>query len=102
MEYQFSSFQNTVCDFVEKWNAYNVLCKVENDNIILTYRFKMIIFVYLNCKDYSIFCIDIHNILFLHIFFQQNSINTWYVCVQLIKFIYIYIYLYGLSRMKFY
>ena len=34
VEYQFASFQNTVCNFVEKWNTYNVLCKVENDNIV--------------------------------------------------------------------
>ena len=33
-EYQFTRFQNTVCNFVEKWNAYNVLCKVEIDNIV--------------------------------------------------------------------
>ena len=32
VEYQFARFQNTVCNFVERWNAYNVLCKVENDN----------------------------------------------------------------------
>ena len=38
MEYLFASFQNTVCNFVEKWNVYNVLCKVENDNIVLPYR----------------------------------------------------------------
>ena len=34
VEYQFARFQNTVCNFVEKWNAYNVLCKVENYNIV--------------------------------------------------------------------
>ena len=34
VEYQFASFQNTVCNFGEKWNAYNVLCKVKNDNIV--------------------------------------------------------------------
>ena len=33
VEYQFASIQNAVCNFVEKWNAYNVLYKVENDNI---------------------------------------------------------------------
>ena len=27
-------FQNTVCNLVEKWNTYNVLYKVENDNIV--------------------------------------------------------------------
>ena len=32
--YQFARFLNTECNFVEKWNAYNVLCKVENDNIV--------------------------------------------------------------------
>ena len=26
-------FRNTVLNFVEKWNVYNVLCKVENDKI---------------------------------------------------------------------
>ena len=34
VEYPFARFQNTVCNFVERWNTYNVLCKVENDNII--------------------------------------------------------------------
>ena len=34
VEYQFDRFQNTVCNLVEKWSAYNVLCKVENDNIV--------------------------------------------------------------------
>ena len=31
VEYQFARFQNTVCNFVERWNTYNVLGKVEND-----------------------------------------------------------------------
>ena len=32
VEYHFASYHNTVCNFVEKWNAYyNVLCKVKND-----------------------------------------------------------------------
>ena len=44
VEYQFAIFQNTVCNFVERWNTYNVLCKVENDNIVLTYREKCFIF----------------------------------------------------------
>ena len=34
VEYQFAIFQNTVCNFVERWNTYNVLCKVENDTIV--------------------------------------------------------------------
>ena len=34
VEYQFARFQNTVCNFVERWNTYNVLSKVENDNIV--------------------------------------------------------------------
>ena len=34
MEYQLARFQNTVCIFGEKWNTYNVLGKVENDNIV--------------------------------------------------------------------
>ena len=34
VEYQFASFQNTVCNFIENWNTYNVLCKVEHDNIV--------------------------------------------------------------------
>ena len=34
VEYQFARFQNTVCNFVERWNTYNVLCKMENDNIV--------------------------------------------------------------------
>ena len=43
MEYQFARFQNTVCNFVERWNTYNVLCKVESGKwkmtiLFLTYR----------------------------------------------------------------
>ena len=34
VEYQFAIFQNTLCNFVERWNTYNVLGKVENDNIV--------------------------------------------------------------------
>ena len=34
VKYQFAIFQNTVCNFVERWNTYNVLGKVENDNIV--------------------------------------------------------------------
>ena len=34
VEYQFARFQNTVYNFVERWNTYNVLGKVENDNIV--------------------------------------------------------------------
>ena len=34
VEYQLASFQNTVCNFVERWNTYNALGKVENDNIV--------------------------------------------------------------------
>ena len=30
--------EHRVCNFVEKWNIYNVLCKVEIDNIVLTYK----------------------------------------------------------------
>ena len=44
VEYQFVRFHNTVCNFVEKWNTYNELCKVKNDNIVLTCRFKIVIF----------------------------------------------------------
>ena len=35
VEHQFVRFQNTVCNFVERWNIYNVLGKVENDNIVI-------------------------------------------------------------------
>ena len=34
VEYQFARFQNTVCNFDERWNTYIVLGKVENDNIV--------------------------------------------------------------------
>ena len=34
VEYQFASFRNTECNFVERWNTHNVLCTVENDNIV--------------------------------------------------------------------
>ena len=34
VEYQFASFHNTLCNSAQKYNAYNVLCKVENDNIV--------------------------------------------------------------------
>ena len=59
--------------------------------LFLAYRFKIVIFIYCIFKDYSLFCIDIYNILFLNIVFQLNSIITCYVCVQLIKFLYIFI-----------
>ena len=45
LEYLFSNFQNAICDFAEKWNAYGVLCKEDNENI-------------------DFFCIDINSILF--------------------------------------
>ena len=35
VEYQFARIQNAVRNFVERWNTYNVLGKVENDNIVL-------------------------------------------------------------------
>ena len=38
VEYQFARIQNTVCNFVERWNTYNVLCEVEMTILILTYR----------------------------------------------------------------
>ena len=38
VEYKFARFQNTVCNFVERWNTYNVLCKVENDNIVFNLK----------------------------------------------------------------
>ena len=41
LEYQFARFQNTVCNFVEMWNTYNVLGKVENDNIVFNLWRKM-------------------------------------------------------------
>ena len=44
VEYQFARFQKTVCNFGEMWKTYNVLGKVENDNIVLTYREKCFIF----------------------------------------------------------
>ena len=34
VEYQFARYQNTVYNFVERWNTYNVLDKVENNNIV--------------------------------------------------------------------
>ena len=33
VKYKFASFQNIICNFVEKWNTYNVFCKVEIYNI---------------------------------------------------------------------
>ena len=35
VKYQFAGFRNTVCNFVENWNVYNVLCKVENANNVI-------------------------------------------------------------------
>ena len=39
VEYQFARFQNTVCNFVERWNTYKVLSKVENDNIVFNFNY---------------------------------------------------------------
>ena len=44
VEYQFAIFQNTVCNFVERWNIYNVLGKVEMTILFLTYRETCFIF----------------------------------------------------------
>ena len=52
MEYQFSSFQNTVCNFLEKCHAYNVLSKVEMTILSLTYR--LYIYLYMFCLELSI------------------------------------------------
>ena len=57
MEYQFVRLQNTVCNFVERWNTYNVLCKVEKDNIVFNLYIQTWIFLNI-FNDYSIFCID--------------------------------------------
>ena len=43
MVYQFATLQNIVGNFVEKWNAYNVLCEVENDNIVSTYKLNLLL-----------------------------------------------------------
>ena len=40
VEYQSVMFQNTVCNIVEKWNTYNVLCKVKNDNIVINLKIQ--------------------------------------------------------------
>ena len=83
-------FRNTVCNFVENWNVYNVLCKVENANNVLTYILKIGICYIFDLTDYSIFCIEI--LYYFLIVFQLNSIIACYVCVQLIKFLCGYIY----------
>ena len=60
---------------------------------------KLLFFIYFLFKDYYIFCIDIYiYIYYLYIFFQLNSIITCYVCVQLIKFLFINV----LCRIRFY
>ena len=74
MEYQFVIFQNTVCNFVEKLNKYNVLCKVENDNIVFNLWIQNCYFIYMIFKDYSIFCIDIYNIFNIFPTKQYNNI----------------------------
>ena len=38
----------TLLFFVEKWNAYNVLCKVENDNTVLNVSFQKLFILILN------------------------------------------------------
>ena len=88
MKYQFARFQNTVCDVVERWNTYNVLCKVENDNIVFNLLIQNCYICYLRI---IIYFASIYIIYYFEIFFQLNSIITCYVCVQLIKFIYMFI-----------
>ena len=58
--------------------------------LFLTYRFKIVIFICLIFKDYSIFCIDIYNILF---FFPPKQYNNM-LCFGTVNYVYIYIYLY--------
>ena len=43
MEYQFARFQNTVCNFVEKWNIFNVLWKI----LCLYYILKILCLYYI-------------------------------------------------------
>ena len=66
--------------------------------LFITYRFKIEICIYFLFKDYSLFCIAIYIYIYIiHyflIFFQLNSIITCYVCVQLIKCIYIKLYMF--------
>ena len=57
VEYQFARFRNTVCNFVERWNTNNVLCKVENDNIVLNLSIIILLLIF---KDYYVFFIDIY------------------------------------------
>ena len=92
VEYPFVRYQNTVCNFVERLNAYNVLCKVEMTILFLTCIFKIVIFIYLYLRSILYFAL-IYIIYYFLIFFQRNSIIICYVCVQLIKFIYIYIFI---------
>ena len=58
--------------------------------LFLTYRFKIVI-LYFIFKDYLYFAL-IYIIYYFKIFSQLNSIITCYVCVQLIKFTYIYLF----------
>ena len=84
MEYQCASFQNTVCNIVENWNAYILLCKVGNYNIVFDLYIQNFIYLYLIVKDYSLVCSDINIILFLIflIVFRLNCIIACYICVQ--------------------
>ena len=89
VEYQFPDFITQYVTLL-KSEIHTMYCvKWKMTKLFLTYREKLFV-LYLIFKDYSIFCIDINTILFL-MCFQLNSIIACYVCVQLIKFIYIYI-----------
>ena len=68
---------------------YCVKCKITI--LLLTYRFKIVILLYFIFKDYSIFCIEIFNILFLNIFPTKQYNNM--LCLCTVNSVYIYIYL---------
>ena len=63
MEYQYARFENTVCNFVERWNTYNVLGNVENDNIVLNLLRKMFYILYFRIIMYLALIYIIYNIL---------------------------------------
>ena len=62
--------------------------------LFLTYTFKIVIFIFFIFKDYSIFCNDIYNIIFLNMFPTQQYNNMLCLCTVNQVYIYMHIYIY--------
>ena len=103
VEYRLPDFRIQYVTFL-KSGIHTMYCvKWKMTLLFLTYRFKIVIsytwYLWIIIYFALIYIIYIY---YFKICLQLNSIITCYVCVWLIKFIYKYIFIYVLCRIKFY